>query len=88
MARHITIRFPADRDNSFYYRVFCWVDDTLYWAVESPRYGVIHPTAERVRETVYIEIKRHRKVAEILKFIRKTLAQHFPDCQPIIEGPE
>ena len=42
MARRITIRFPADRDNSFYFRVFCWADDTLYPAIEMPGYGTIH----------------------------------------------
>ena len=87
MARRITIRFPAGRDNEFYYRVFCWADDTLYPAIETPGYGVIHDL-DRLRETVRIDIRRHRKVAEILKLIKKTLPQHFADCDPIIEGPE
>ncbi len=89
MARRITIRFPADRDNSFYFRVFCWADDTLYPAIEKPGYGTIHDLdGPGLRETVQIDIARHRKVAEILKLIKKTLPQHFPDCEPIIEGPE
>lgn len=87
MARRITIRFPADRDRGFYFRVFCWADDTLYPAIVQPGYGTIHDL-DRVRETVQIDIERHRKVAEILKLIKKTLPQHFPDCEPIIEGPE
>ena len=87
MARRITIRFPADRDNSFYFRVFCWADDTLYPAIETPGYGTIDDL-DRVRETVDIVVLRHRRVKEILKLIRKTLPQHFPDCEPIIEGPK
>ena len=87
MARRITIRFPADRDNGFYFRVFCWADDTLYPAIDNLGYGTIHDL-DHVRETVQIDVKRHRKGAEIMKLIKKTLPQHFPDCQPIIEGPE
>lgn len=86
MARRIVIRFPAGRDNGFYFRVFCWADDTLHPAIEMPGYGRIHDLG-RVRETVQIDIVRHRKVAEILKLIRKTLPRHFPDCEPVIEGP-
>jgi hypothetical protein len=86
MARLITIRFPADRDDVFYFRVFCWADDTLYPAIESPGYGVIH-NLDHVRETVRIEVTRHRKMAEIMKLIRKTLSLHFPDCDPLVEGP-
>ena len=87
MSRRITIRFPAGRDNSFYFRVFCWADDTLYPAIEMLAYGTIHDL-DRVRETVQIDVVRHRKVAEIMKLIKMTLPQHFPDCEPIIEGPE
>lgn len=87
MARRITIRFPSDRDNGFYFRVFCWADDTLYPAIEISGYGTIHDL-DRVRDTVQIDVARHRKVREIMKLIKKTLPQHFPDCQPIIEGPE
>jgi hypothetical protein len=49
MARRITIRFPSDRDNGFYFRVFCWADDTLYPAIEKPGYGTIHDL-DRVRD--------------------------------------
>ena len=86
MARRITIRFPAGRDNDFYFRVFCWADDTLYPAIEKPGFGTIHDL-DRVRETVRIDVARHRKVAEVMKLIKKTQPEHFPDCQPIIEGP-
>jgi hypothetical protein len=84
--RRITIRFPADRDNDFYFRVFCWADDTPHPAIVEPGYGMILDL-DRVRETVCIDIRRHRKVAEIVRMIRKTLAKHFPDCTPVIEGP-
>jgi hypothetical protein len=84
--RRVTIRFPADRDNDFYFRVFCWADDTLHPAIVEPGYGVIHDL-DRVRETVRIDIRRHRKVAEVLRVIRKTAAEHFPDCTPVVEGP-
>ena len=87
MARRITIQFPADRDNGFYFRVFCWADDTLYPAIVKPGYGTIHDL-DRVRETVRIDVLRHRKVSEIMKLIHKTLPQHFPDCDPTVEGPE
>ncbi len=87
MARRITIRFPADRDNDFYFRVFCWADDTLYPAIDNLGYGTIRDL-DCVRETVQIEVKRHRKVAEITELIRKTLPTHFPDCEPVVEGPE
>ena len=83
MARRITIRFPSDRHNGFYFRVFCWADDTLYPAIEKPGYGTIHDLA-RVRETVQIDVGRHRKVAEIMKLIKKTLPQHFPDGEGTI----
>ena len=86
MALRITISFPPDRDDSFYFRVFCWADDTLYPAIEKLGYGTIHDL-DRIRETVQIEIFRHRKVAEIVKLIKKTLPQHFSDCEPAIEGP-
>ena len=86
MARRITIRFPADRDDGFYFRVFCWADDTLYPAIETPGYGTIQDL-DRVRETVRIDVARHRQVAGIMKLIKKTLPEHFPDCRPIVEGP-
>lgn len=70
-----------------YLRVFCWADDTLYPAIELPGYGVIHDL-DHVRDTVHIEIIRHRQVREILKLIKKTLPEHFRDCEPIIEGPD
>ena len=85
MARSITIRFPADRDASFYFRVFCWADDTLYPAIQMPGYGTIQ-NLDRVRETVQIDVARHGRLSEIMKLIEKTLPQHFPDCQPIIES--
>ncbi len=87
MARRITIRFPAGRDNDFYFRVFCWADDTLYPKIVQPGYGTIQDL-NHVRETVQIVVLRHRRVAEIMKLIKNTLPQHFSDCQPIIEGPE
>ena len=68
MARRITIRFPAGRDDSFYFRVFCWADDALYPAVVMPGHGTIHDL-DRVRDTVAIDVVRHRKLAEIVKLI-------------------
>ena len=87
MSRQIKISFPSDRDNDFYFRVFCWADDTLYPAIVRPGYGEIHDL-DRVRETVRIEVKRHRQVSRIMNLIEKTLPQHFPDCDPIVQGPE
>lgn len=86
MARRIIIRFPPGRDKEFYFRVFCWADDTLGPAIVKPRYGTIHDL-ENVRETVQIDIARHREAAKILKLIKVTLPLHFPDCEPIIDGP-
>ena len=86
MARRITIRFPADRDDGFYFRVFCWADDTLYPEIVPQGYGVIHDL-DRMRETVRIDVVRHRRVRGILKLIRETLPDQFPDCEPVIEGP-
>jgi hypothetical protein len=37
---------------------------------------------------VIVYVKRHRQVSAILKLIRETIPKHFPECQPIIEGPE
>lgn len=85
--KRLKISFPTNRDNAFYFRVFIWADDTLYPAIEKPGYGTILDL-DRVRDVVTIEIKRHRKVAEIVKLVNKTLPEHFPDCDPIIEGPE
>jgi len=67
MSRRITIRFPADRDNGFYFRVFCWADDTLNPAIVKPGYGDIHDL-DRVRETVQIDVQRHRQVSGIVRF--------------------
>ncbi len=86
MSRRITIRFPADRDNDFYFRVFCWADDTLYPAVERPGFGTIHDL-DGVRDTVHVDVLRHRHVRGILKLIRETLPRHFPHCEPVVEGP-
>lgn len=85
--RRITIRFPNDRDNGFYFRVFCWADDTLYPAIVTPGFGSI-PDMDHVRDVVIVYVKRHRQVSPILKLIRETIPKHFPECQPIIEGPE
>ena len=84
--KRLTVRFPDDRDNDFYFRVFCWADDTLYPAIEKPGYGKILDL-DQVRDVVIIEINRHRKASEVLKLVKKTATEHFPECEPIIEGP-
>ena len=84
MARRITIRFPTDRDNDFYFRVFCWADDTLYPAIVTPGYGLIHDL-DQVRDVVRIEVIRHRQTRSILKLIERTVPQHFPDCVPVVD---
>lgn len=86
MSRRITIRFPSDRDHGFYFRVYCWADDTLYPEIVKPGYGEIHDL-DRVGETVRIDVKRHRQVHRIMKLIEKSLPKHFPDCDPVIESP-
>lgn len=40
MSQRITVQFPTDRDNGFYFRVFCWADDRLYPAIDMKGLGV------------------------------------------------
>jgi hypothetical protein len=84
MARTIVIRFPADRDRGFYFRVYLWADDTLYAAVDGEGVGTI-VDLDRVRDVVRIELKRNRALKPTLKLIRETLPVHFGDCQPVVE---
>lgn len=84
MARQITIRFPSDRTNDFYFRVFCWADDTLYPAIVAPGWGEI-VDLDSVRDVVRIELKRHRQLKAVVELIDRTLPKHFPDCEPIVE---
>ena len=75
---HITVRFPADRDPNFYFRVFYWADDTLYPAIEMTGKGII-PGLDQVREAVRIDVPRTRHLGQVLALIKKTLPNHFPD---------
>ena len=77
MSHRITIQFPADRDNGFYFRVFCWADDTLYPAIDVKGLGVVHDV-DHVRETVRINVHKTTHLGEVLALIKKTLPQHFP----------
>lgn len=56
MPTRITINFPTGRDNAFYFRVFCWADDTLYPAINNAKRGTIHDL-NRIRETVRINYR-------------------------------
>ena len=76
-------QFPADRDNDFYFRVFCWADDTLYPAIEMKGLGVIHDL-DHVRESVRIDVHKTRHLGEVLRLLKKTLPQHFPGGEGII----
>lgn len=75
--QRITVQFPADRDNDFYFRVFCWADDTLYPAIDMTGRGVIHDL-DRVRETVRIDVHKRQHLGEVLGLLKRTLPQHFP----------
>lgn len=77
MPQRITVQFPTDRDNDFYFRVFCWADDTLYPAIDMKGLGVIHDL-NRVRETVRIDVHKRQDLGQVLGLLRKTLPQHFP----------
>lgn len=77
MAQRITVQFPSDRDNDFYFRVFCRADDTLCPAIERKGLGIIHDL-DRVRETVRIEVHKRQHLGEVLAVLKKTLPKHFP----------
>ena len=77
MSQRITVQFPTDRDNDFYFRVFCWADDTLFPAIEMKGLGVTRDL-DRVRETVRIDVHKRQKLGEVLALVKKTLPQHFP----------
>ncbi len=77
VSQRITVQFPSDRDKDFYFRVFCWADDTLYPAIDMKGLGVIHDL-ERVRETVRIDVHKRQHLGEVLGILKKTLRQHFP----------
>jgi hypothetical protein len=77
VSHRITIEFPADRDSAFYFRVFCWVDDTLHPGIERVGLGVV-PDVDHVRETVLIDVPKTRHLGQVLALIKKTLPQHFP----------
>ncbi len=77
MSHRITIQFPADRDNSFYFRVFCWADDTLYPGIDMAGLGVVHDV-DHVRETVRIDVAKTSHLGQVMGLIKKTLPQHFP----------
>jgi hypothetical protein len=83
MSQRITVQFPAGRDNDFYFRVFCWADDTLYPAIERTGLGVICDL-DRVREAVRIEVHQRQHLGQVLRVLNKTLPQHFPDGEGII----
>jgi hypothetical protein len=86
MSQRITVQFPADRDNGFYFRVFRWVDDTLYPAIDGKGLGVIHDL-DRVRETVRIDVHKRQDLGPVLGLVKKTLPQHFPGGEgTIIRG--
>ena len=77
MSQRINVHFPGDRDNDFYFRVFCWADDTLYPAIDRLGIGVIHDL-DRVRETVRIDVHKRQDLGRVLRLLKKTLPQHFP----------
>jgi hypothetical protein len=77
LSQRITVQFPPDRDNDFYFRVFCWADDTLYPAIDMKGLGVIHDL-DRVRETVRIDVHKRQHLGEVLGLLKTTLPQHFP----------
>ena len=77
MAQRITVHFPPGRDNDFYFRVFCWADDTLHPAIERPGIGVIHDI-DRVRDTVRIDVHKRQDLGRVLGLVKKTLARQFP----------
>lgn len=86
MSQRITIQFPADRDNDFYFRVFCWVDDTLYPAINMNGLDTVHDV-DHLREVIRIDVHKTRHLGEVLALIKKSLAQHFPDGEgSIIRG--
>lgn len=83
MSQRITVQFPANRDNEFYFRVFCWVDDTLYPAIRSKGIGVIH-NPDRLRETVCIDIHKRQPLGQALRLLKTTLPQHFPGGEGLV----
>lgn len=83
MSQRITIQFPAGRDNDFYFRVFLWADDVLYPAIVATGLGVIGDL-DRVRERVEIEVHKRQHLGAVLRVLKKTLPQHFPDGEGII----
>jgi len=76
VSQRITVQFPTDRDSDFYFRVFCWADDTLYPEIDMKGLGAIHDL-DRVRETVRIDVHKRQDVGEVLRVLKKTLPQHF-----------
>ena len=82
MSRRITIQFPPDRDNAFYFRVFCWAE-TLYTGIEMKGIGVVHDVV-RVRDTVRIDVHKRQDLGEVLALLKKTLPRHFPDGEGTI----
>jgi hypothetical protein len=83
MSQRIIVQFPIGRDDEFYFRVFCWADDTLYPAIDKKGIGVIHDL-DRVRETVRINVHKRQHLGQVLGLLKKTLPQHFPDGEGTI----
>ena len=77
MSQRITVQFPPDRDRGFYFRVFCWADDTLYPAIDMKGLGVIHDL-DHVRDLVRIDVYKRQDLGTVLHLLKKTLPQHFP----------
>jgi len=86
VSERITVQFPCDRDNDFYFRVFCWADE-LYPAIVREGLGVIHDL-DRVRDTVRIEVHKRQDLGRVLGLLKKTLPRHFPGGEGVIVGGE
>jgi hypothetical protein len=83
MSQRVTVQFPIDRDDAFYFRVFCWADDMLFPAIDKKGIGVIHDL-DRVRATVEIDVHKRQDLGQVLGLLKKTLPQHFPDGEGTI----
>ncbi len=83
MKRRITVRFPADRDNDYYFRVYNWADE-LWGPIITDGLGTLGDI-DRVRDLFWIDVSKPRDLPAVLRIIKKTLHKHGFDGDYVIE---
>ncbi len=73
MPRRLTITFPVDRDNDYYFRVF-WFAESLHGSIIQSGLGTMNDV-DKAREAFWIQLSDSHDLGKVKKIVRQALAK-------------